>query len=373
MSVHRVPRAAGVVWKVRWREGDRNRSRSFDLKRDADAFERELRRLRQAGELDLHRRAATITLSEYADDWWARHAEPQLTAATRDNYALQLDKRVIPALGHKALRQITPREIDHWTTRMRAAGDGDPTILKALGVLQAIMARAVVDELVARNPVPLVRKPRQSRTREPVFLHPEHVEQIRRELLKRRGGLRDATLVSVLAYAGPRPESEALPLRWAAIRDNGLVLHATKKGGQAGPQRVVDLLEPLAADLAEWRLACGRPAAMDLVFPDAQGRVWPGHTWDNWRDRIFRPAATTAGLPADLRPRDLRGSFASLLIWEGRSIVEVADQLGHSVQQCSKAYLGVLADYTPDRRRDATAAIRAARQPPADEHRSADS
>ena len=55
MSIHRIVRADGsVVWRVRWRDGGRGsgaRSRRFDRKADAVAFEDELRRRRRLGEL----------------------------------------------------------------------------------------------------------------------------------------------------------------------------------------------------------------------------------------------------------------------------------------------------------------------------------
>jgi len=41
-------------------------------------------------------------------------------------------------------------------------------------------------------------------------------------------------------------------------------------------------------------------------------------------------AAIKAGLDASTRPRDLRGGFASLLICEGRNVIEVGDQLGQA-------------------------------------------
>jgi integrase len=43
-----------------------------------------------------------------------------------------------------------------------------------------------------------------------------------------------------------------------------------------------------------------------------------------------RPATAIAvGLPEDPNPRDLRASFASLLIYEGLNMFEVAPHLGH--------------------------------------------
>jgi integrase len=47
------------------------------------------------------------------------------------------------------------------------------------------------------------------------------------------------------------------------------------------------------------------------------------------RRRVFEAAAERAGR-GRVRPYDLRHSFVSLLIAEGRSIVEVARQAGHS-------------------------------------------
>lgn len=43
MSVHKITRKDGTrLYKVRWREGDVNRARTFKLQRDAKEFDREL-------------------------------------------------------------------------------------------------------------------------------------------------------------------------------------------------------------------------------------------------------------------------------------------------------------------------------------------
>ena len=104
---------------------------------------------------------------------------------------------------------------------------------------------------------------------------PVTVEQIR-AWLQEHGGPRDAVLVSVLAYAGLRPQ-EALALRWRNVRERTLlveaaVAHGTLKGQKTGrPPRTVKLLAPLRQDLAEWRLASGRPDGEAFVFPAADG------------------------------------------------------------------------------------------------------
>ena len=97
------------------------------------------------------------------------------------------------------------------------------------------------------------------------------------------------------------------------------------------------MLAPLKVELAELRIREGRPVEERFVFPAHDGRPWDDDDWANWRNRVFRPAVKEAGL-VDVRPYDLRHSFVSLLIAEGRSIVDVARQAGHSATMALDAY-----------------------------------
>ncbi len=124
---------------------------------------------------------------------------------------------------------------------------------------------------------------------------PVLVEQLRAAAGKRRrNGLRDATLISVLAYAGLRPQ-EALALRWGDVRARTLLIEKASDGQGGVKQtktqhsRTVRLLPPLVGDLAEWRLLCGRPAGGALVFPNRQGGVWNDQAWQTWHRDAWRP------------------------------------------------------------------------------------
>jgi integrase len=79
------------------------------------------------------------------------------------------------------------------------------------------------------------------------------------------------------------------------------------------------------------------------VFPASSGAVWSEYDYRNWRRRIFAPAATAAGVPGT-RPYYLRHSFASLLLAQGRSIIDVADQLGHAPTLTLDAYGHVMCE-----------------------------
>jgi hypothetical protein len=52
--------------------------------------------------------------------------------------------------------------------------------------------------------------------------------------------------------------------------------------------------------------------------------------------------STWAGVTGDLRPYRLRGSFVSLLLWEGHSLTYVAEQAGHSIATLARHYAGTM-------------------------------
>jgi integrase len=62
------------------------------------------------------------------------------------------------------------------------------------------------------------------------------------------------------------------------------------------------------------------------------------------------------------RPYDLRHSFASLLIAEGRSVVDVAAQLGHSPNMMLSTHAHLVEELDGRQRRPASGVIRAARR-----------
>jgi integrase len=348
--------------QVRWRDATgRRRARTFTRERDAARFAAQVRTvLEGGGVLQLEREIPT--LAAFVEEYWRVHALPNLAPNTREVYKRVWAKHVLPRLGDLTLRAITPGVVNlQLVEPMRRAGAGEPVILKTLTMLQSVMSLAVLHhgDVVQTNPVRAVRKPAQVR-REAEPIWPTVVEEIRARLPQR-----DATMVSVLAYGGLRPE-EMLALIWSDVRPTMLIVErAIARGELRGDDlrkrhnRVVRPLAPLAKDLAEWRLACGRPAAGELVFPRADGGLWRDHDWRNWRRRVYQPVARAVGLESP-RPYDLRGSFVSLLIHEGRTVVDVAYQAGHTAETCLRHYARLFRD-APAERVSAEVAIKRAR------------
>lgn len=350
-----VRKKTGGRWEVRWRDGSKRYGRTFDRKSDAERFDLELRRRQQLGGLGAL--LNDVTLAEYVEEWWRLHAVPNLSANTRNGYAHLWDRHCLERLGGYKLREISPAVITRFQAELLKNGVGEPTVRKVLAVLQSVLSLAVTEERIDSNPVAKIKKPRRAIARKVEPISPEIVEQIRSKL-----GQRDATLVSLLAYAGLRP-GEALALTWDDVGERTLRIERSvalgeEKKTKTGAKRTVKLMRPLAQDLAEWRLASGQREG--LLFQRTGSQLWQDHDWRNWRRRIWQPAASEVGLIGS-RPYDLRHSFVSLLIQEGQTVVEVARQAGHSAETCLRYYAHVFADYDPENRVSAEDQIQQAR------------
>ncbi len=359
MSVEKVRRSRGWVWRVRWREAGRNRAKTFSTRRDALVFDAAVRTARRAGrlaELD----AGTETLGEYIATIWSPTHGITLSAKTRLHYASLYDHHLRPSLGAVRLRDLTPQTIAEWQAARLRHGAGPVAVSHALKLLGSILQHATVGGRIPTNPVRRVKQAPMPRREEVRPLAPEVIEAMRRA-----ADQRDAVLIALLAYSGLRP-GEALALRWGDVRERTLLVQRAVSLGEVGDtktgaHRTVRLLAPLANDLREWRLASRRPGDRALVLPGHDGTPWTLAAYQSWRRRAFKRALTAAAIER-ARPYDLRHSFASLLLHEGRNVIYVARQLGHDARLTLTTYGHVLEELEDAPRTSAEDAIRAARE-----------
>jgi integrase len=350
MSVERVVRGGGqVVWRVRWREAGRNRSRVIGRKRDAEAFDAEVRRRLRLGEVGFA--AGRETLHEYVTGTWAHVHARHLAQKTRQGYAWLYDRHIGPRLGGVPLTRLTPEVLARFQADLISAAVGHETRRKSMVLLGGILQRAAESRRIAYNPARLVRKAPVPARAEVRPLAPIVVERMRAAV-----DPRDATLISVLAYAGLRPQ-EVRGICWCHVRERTVLVHAPK----TGRSRTVRLLAALAEDLRDWRRELGDPKPESPVFAGANGDAWTAEGFNKWRQRGFRAALDAAGVDA-ARPYDLRHSFASLLLHEGRSVIYVARQLGHGADLTMGTYGHVIEELEDAPRMPADEAIAAARK-----------
>lgn len=323
--------------KVRWRVGNRHAAKTFtaalypslrERRQAAEAYHRERRREVALGIepiVDEKKTLRELVHEEFVPVFIATK-EPKTQALYRSLWNAHLS----PAFGSYPISRISTALIEEWVA---TSGVGVPTKRKAVVLLGQMFKFAAKRGYVRINPVALVDKPKLPNPDPVTPPTPARVEEIRKAFFD-AGKPLEATLCSVIAYAGTRPLSEALKLTRGDVRDRTLLVRAPK----TNTYRAVDLLPPLAEDLRWWM---GQSLAFNSapLFPNRNGGFWSQTTYDNWRKRTWDEVVP------DLPPKDLRHSFVSLLIRdENYSRREVADQAGHSLEVQDRVYSHVWAE-----------------------------
>jgi integrase len=332
-------------------DGRRRRrwSAGFDRKGDASAALRaELDRLDQGVVVD----PGKLTVAALAERW-LQHVKTTRDEGTWTEYARNLRRHVLPALGGRQLKTLSPTDLDGLYARLASAGrlDGRPGGLSARTVrnihktVHKMLRQAVRWRLLTINPAADLELPPVV---EPQMVTLDH-QQARRLLEAAASPQRAgwwAPLVLLAVATGAR-RGELLALRWSDIDlDAGTVaISRSLRRGEAGLRykapktraglRTVGLgpstvaaLRRLRAEQAERRLAFGAAynAADDLVVCQVDGApLRPDHVSSE-----FRRLAEAAGLPAEVHLHTLRHSAASFLAAAGVPASDIAAQLGHA-------------------------------------------
>ncbi len=338
MSVHKT---SDGTWRVKYRENGRQYSKNFPTKALALRFDADVKERKLEGR-PLARLKDAPTLEEFTIQWLAQRDD--LAPTSQESYALALEKHVIPFLGHLRVHgsELRPVVLANWQQERLRAGAGRESVRRAQVALSQILDRAVLPyELLESNPIKPVGAPKQTK-KEPRFLTGVEVERIRFACIQ-SDDYESATLISVLAYVGVRPQ-DALALTWGHVGEelsifqknvDGRIIPGSKKG--LGYRRGVNLPDPVRDDLEEWRLANGSPGSTDPIFTSSDGGWWNADHYRNWRNRQFNRAVKKSGV-GDLTPYALRHTCASLLAAAGWNHLEIARQLGHSPETSVKVY-----------------------------------
>lgn len=360
MSVHPYKTADGTRYQVRWREGKRPRGRTFANRREANAYDVQVKAQKLRGETMPQARRETLATT-YAE--WLRLYAPKLAKSTLEVHEAVWDAHVKDRFDHHLLTELvaTPQLFDELLAEMRERGVGNASQRRVLAVLSSVMSQAVRWNKIPVNPVLSVDKPAKSRTRIPHPMPPVVIERIRLRLLRRRtldqsGAKRwsDACLVGLMSYAGLRP-GEALALLWSDIAKKTISVDKAVSLGEEAPTktgavRSVPLAQQLAEDLSKLREMRGSPGDEKPVFPGVNGALWSRWQYRNWRRCVWKPALTWLAESADdaqpqlltVIPYDCRASFVSLHLRAGENPLEVAQWAGHSPRVMFEHYAGVI-------------------------------
>jgi integrase len=338
------------TYEVKWRENGRPKSETKKTEGEAEALKVRVE-ARLAGGRIVMRSKDAPTLEDFAATWLA--SRKNLAPSTKALYRQWLEVHVIPSLGHFSVADLKPRLLQEWQDTRLDEGAGPAVLGKAQTLLGQILEKAVLPyEYLDANPTAALDKPEYEK-RAHRWLTAAEVESLRGWFLEQED-MGSATLISVLAYVGIRPQ-DALALKWSDVGERLRVIRKNSQGEIApgsktgeGYKRTVFLPAAVASDLADWR-ALYEGA---LIFGrKSDGGPWTKNDYDNWRSRqrndgtrgySFKKAAEETGLGSSLKPYDLRHTGASLYAATGWGAVEIAHQLGHSPAESQRTYQHVL-------------------------------
>ena len=360
-SIEKRTRSGQTRWYARYRDpSGEQKVKVFDRKTDAERFLVGVEGSKLAGSY-IDPALARITVGEWADRWLAGQAH--LKPSTYERYASAIRKHIQPRWKNVELARVTHADTQAWVSALaesasrgrkadQAADEpvstlASATVRKTFRVFSMIMALAVKDGRLVRNPAAGVNLPRVV-VAERRYLTagqvdalaeacasggPEVVSKYRRASERYRDDYR--LIVLFLAYTGLRfGELAALRVRRldflrrratvaesvTPVHGRGMVWGTPK----AHESREVPIPKFLLQDLA--RHVAGR-SPEDLVFPG-------GRSGGPLRAAVFRrggfDAAAAAIRMPDLHPHELRHTAASLAIAAGADVKVVQQMLGHA-------------------------------------------
>ncbi|MBE5506430.1 hypothetical protein E3G54_003748 [Mycobacteroides abscessus] len=315
-------------WKARYVDAESNeRYKVFEVKREAEAWLRDrLSEVTMGTHIDP--RLGKITVTDVYKSWESAQGHiAKKTAATRKT---AWTVHVHPRWAKIPISEVKTTAVRAWVAKLVKDEVGVPTIENSFHVLRMVMASAVEDGRIPRNPCEGVKLPKRQHADRGYLTH----NQV---LALSDACSRDGLVVRFLAYTGLRwGEMAALRVQDFDMQRRRVSISrsVTESGGLdwKTPKTWERRSVPFPSAVSDELSACmtGKKRA-ELVFTDLRGGVL---RVSNWRDRVFAPAVSVCQeadetLPT-ITPHDLRHTAASLAISAGANVKAVQRMLGHA-------------------------------------------
>ena len=301
----------GEAWIAEYTDFDgKRRIRTFEKKRDADAFHASV-----AGELrsGLHvPDSQSVTVAEAGRLWLQGCEAAGLERSTIDSYRQHLERHITPVIGAVKLSRLTMPTVRTFEDKL--ALDRSPAMVRKVRIsLGALLADAQDRGLVGQNVVHArARRRRQGKDARvaarqngklKVGIDIPSPDEIRAIIVVAGGdsdGQRPLLLTAI--FTGLRI-SELRGLRWDDVDLRRSELHVRQRADRynaigkpksmAG-ERVIPLPPTLVSTLRKWKLACPH-SELGLAFPAADGSV---ESYVNITRHALIPTLLAAGVRA---------------------------------------------------------------------------
>ena len=281
-----------IAWIVDYvDQGGKRRLKTFERKKDADAFEATAKVEIRAG---IHTAdSASITVAEAGERWIEACLSAGLERTTIDTYRQHLKLHIVPFLGRRKLSELTIPIVSDFETKLRTGTETQPPrsvamVKRVRADLGALLAQAQESGLVARNVVREMRsgrrrgKERQAERRAKpklkVGVDIPSRDEIKALVAALKGRHRPLLLTAI--FTGLRA-SELRGLRWVNVDLAKRELHVRERADEykklgrpksGSGERAVPLTPLVANTLREWKLQCPK-GDLGMVFPNAKGKI----------------------------------------------------------------------------------------------------
>lgn len=304
---------------------DKRYSRTFDSEYEADIWlTAELAKI-DSGE---YLKPTNKTFRTWAARWLKIYVEPSVRTNTVDNYHYLLDSYTGP-IKNKLLSEILPVDIQEIYSNLSESGIAPSTLQRLHAVLRGLFKKAKGNELVRRNIMDDVSRPRAPLP-EIKFLSPDEIQVF----LEKSKGENIEIAVWIAAYTGMRL-SEIRALSWDDVDlESGYIsvrrsLYATKDGWELNDPktksgvRTLPIPTPLLNKLTEYKTTW-KENPWNLILIGKHGRPIPTSSISLGMKRIREKTGY------EITFHGLRHSLASMLVSANVGVTDVAAYLGHS-------------------------------------------
>lgn len=323
-----VTRRPNGKWIARFRGPDRReRSKTFDTKRDAQAWRgQQIASMRSGNWIDPT--SSRHQLSEIATRWIQNKRLANLRPSSIASYEEILRNRVLPKWGQYSLSAITVDEINRWVAELSAENLSASRISHCVRVLAQILSLAVSNRQLGFNVAENknITRPRLPRPAPRAFT----AQEVRRLVEEMPGHFK--LLTEFLCFTGLRMsevvalrvpdidlEKQTLSVERSTVLVEGEYFDGPPKSGRS---REVPLIDELTEKL---RIHLRGRGEKDWVFPGTDGGQLKH---DEFRG-VFNRRVERIGRP-EMTPHTCRDTFASLAVSAGVPITLISQSLGHA-------------------------------------------
>lgn len=266
---------------------------------------------------------AVPTLADFFTDKYLEYVKPRKRSWTRDEELFRL--RIEPKFGHLRLNQISRREVQSFHASLPRRGLSPATADHHIKLMRYMLNLAVEWEMMDRNPLHGIK----------LFSVDNQVENCLDDAqmaslldVLRTDENRTVCLIAMFLLSTGCRLNEALQATWDQVNEATRMWRIPARNAKSKRMRAV----PLNASALHVLQQLPTRDSFDHLFINQKTKK-PYTTimkvWSRLRDK--------AGVP-HLRIHDLRHSFASLLVSDGRTLYDVQQILGHSDPKVTMRY-----------------------------------